>query len=177
MSATSAIFGERYLSKVGAIFSGGAEARQGAAEITRLAGISASQVKVVEPRDPSISRKLEPESQGIARTMVRSHVTLGLAGLVIGLLIAAVMMFSGIDAITWSPFFVFTLFGGLGAILGMLSAGFLTLRPDHDVLISQVEEAARHGRWAVVVHARNHEEEERAKRVLEGMTDRVVETF
>jgi hypothetical protein len=62
-------------------------------------------------------------------------------------------------------------------VAGLLLGGLFSLRPDHDLLITRVEEAARSGRWAVVVHARDHGEERKAREVLERMSDRVIETF
>ena len=49
--------------------------------------------------------------------------------------------------------------------------------PDHDLVIDQVETAANEGRWSVVVHARNHKEEHRAKQTLDAVSDRVRETL
>lgn len=175
--ATTAVFGEKSLSKVGAVFTEAGDARHAADELVAHYGLRAEQVRVVEPNDPGVSRKLEPESGGIAKTLVRSHVLLGLSGVVVGLILAAALVLSGIAATASSPFYTFVVFAFFGGIFGMLLGGLISLRPDHDPLITRVETASRKGRWSVIVHARNHEEERRAKEALEKMSDRVTETL
>jgi hypothetical protein len=174
---TSLIFGERYLSKVSAEFKNGDRARYAAQTLVAEAGLPSQQVRLVKPHDRSVSRKLEPEPQGIARTLVKSHLTLGLAGAVLGLVTALVLVRSGIDAFASSPAYTIGLLAGFGAILGMMLAGLVSLRPDHDLVIDQVETAANEGRWSVVVHARNHQEEHQAKETLDAVSDRVRETL
>ncbi|MFZ0789415.1 MAG: hypothetical protein WAM94_07310, partial [Chromatiaceae bacterium] len=145
----SLIFGERYLSRVGAEFKSANQARHAAAKLVAEVGLPCRQVRVVEPHDRSVSRKLEPEPGGIARTLVRSHLTLGIAGGVLGLVTALVLIGSGIDAVASSPVYSIGVLASFGAILGMLLAGLVSLRPDHDLVIDQVEKAANEGRWSV----------------------------
>lgn len=174
---TSAIFGERYLSKVGAVFDSSQDARAAADRLRTEAGIRSVQVRVVEPDDPDMGRKLEPEAAGIAGTLARAHVTLGIAGMVVGLLIAALLVLMDVTAFTWNPWYTFIVMGFFGAIAGLLLGGLVSLRPDHDRLIAWVKEAARGGRWFVLVHARDHAEERKAKDSLEKLSDKVVGTF
>jgi hypothetical protein len=174
---TSAIFGEQYLSKVGAVFDDAEQAQQAAERMTRQTGIQAAQVRVIEPDDPRMSSKLEPETKGIFRTIARAHITLGIAGLVVGVLIALVLIIGGFGAFSRNPWYALGVLGFFGAIAGLLLGGLVSLRPDHDRLIAWVKEAARGGHWFVLVHARNHEEERKAKEALNAMSDKVVGTF
>lgn len=175
--ATSAVFGERSLSKVGAVFADAEHARRAASELVSHYGLRSEQVRVVAPGDPGISGKLEPETRGIAVTLLKSHVILGVSGVVVGLMIATALVLSNIAAAASSPFYTFLVFAFFGGIFGMLLGGLIALRPDHDPLITRVMRASRKGRWSVVVHARNHEEEHRAKEALEEMGERVTETL
>jgi hypothetical protein len=175
--ATSMLFGEKYLSKVGAVFDTADEAQAAAQRVGREAGIEASQIRVLEPDDPAMARKLEPEQAGIARTLVKSHITLGTAGLVAGLAIALLLIVIGVDAFAWSPWYTLLVFGFFGAIAGLLLGGLVSLRPDHDRLITWARASARDGHWLVLVHARDHEQERKAKDVLNAISDKVMGTF
>lgn len=174
---TSALIDEKFPSKVAAAFTSGDDARAAAVQLATETGISEGQIRVVEPNDPALDRKLEPESRGIARTLVKAHVKLGIAGLITGLLIALALVMSDLELFNSSPFYTFGLAGGFGAVGGMLLAGLVSLRPDHDRLIMRVQEAARHGRWFVLVHARDHAEERKARDALKAMSDKVIGTF
>lgn len=175
---TSAVLGERYTSKVGAIFSSPEAAREAAQEVTRAVGLDASQVRLIEPGDPGESRKLEPESGGIARTLVRSHLTLGCAGAVAGAILAGVLLLTDIRAFTASPWVTLGWLTAFGAVAGLLLGGLVALRPDHDPLNMKVEDAVRDGRhWALVVHVRDHDHERRARSVLERFEGEVIATL
>ncbi len=173
----SAVFGEQSLSKVGARFGSGEETRRAAAQLESELGIQASRIRVVAPNDPAVGRKLEPESHGIAKTIVRSHVTLGIAGLLLGLLLAWIMDSTDIPIFTWNTLYTFGAFGFVGALLGMLLAGLISLRPDQDPLIAWTKEGTRSGRWFLLVHARDADEKEKAKRALEGLSNDVVDSL
>jgi hypothetical protein len=175
--AVETLFGERSLSKVSAVFADAEQARRAADELVNGLGLSQAQVEVVKPHDPRISHKLEPESRGIAVTLVRTHAVLGAAGAGLGLILAAVLVLSGNAAAASSPFYTLLVFVFFGGIFGMLLGGLIALRPDHDPMIARVERAARKGRWSVVVHARDHDEEHRAKEALDQMSNRVTETL
>jgi hypothetical protein len=175
--ATSAVFGEKYLSKVGAAFETGKQAREAADRVRRETGIGTGQVRVLEPDERAIGRKLEPETRGIFRTLTRAHLTLGAAGLVLGVMMAIVLVVIDVPAFSSNPGYTLMVFAFFGAIAGLLLGGLVTLRPDHDRLIAWIKEASSGGKWFVLVHARNHDEERKAKETLTTMSDKVIGTF
>lgn len=175
--ATSAIFGERYLSKVGAVFDSEEAARKAARKVTDETAVDSARVKVVEPHDAEAGRKLEPENLGIAYTLVKSHISLGVIGAVVGALVALVLVLSGIQAFADSPYYTFGVAAAFGAIGGMILGGLVSIRPDHDRVISEVRRAAREGRWSVVVHARDEAEKREVKNVLEDRSGEVRRTL
>ncbi|MGA7951452.1 MAG: hypothetical protein WCA45_15005 [Thiobacillaceae bacterium] len=173
----SILFGEHSLSKVAGVFDEAEEARAVADEIMREGALGAEQVRLVGPEDPAVERKLEPEQAGIARTLIRSHIALGIVGLIVGLVVAAALLLSGVEFARASPYYTVIITAGFGAVVGMMFGGLVSLRPDHDVLITEVEEAARQGHWAVVVHPANHEQEMRARNVIGHSHGHLVQTF
>ena len=172
--ATSAISGEQYTSKIGAFFSDPDRARLAARSLHETGGFRQDQVRIIEPNDPALSTKLEPEVGGVARTAVKSHVTFGVIGALVGAIVILLVDLAGVQFIESSRGYSYGIGIALGAVLGMLVAGLVTLRPDQDVLISNAKRAARKGQWSVVVHVADQREHERAKSLLDGFSDSVA---
>lgn len=149
------LFGERATTKIAAIFDTHGEACAVADRIRAEANLNLTQVHIIGPNDGDFSKKLEPETSGVARTLVRSHVVLGLAGFVAGLLIWAGMYAAGVQTIVSTPVLsaVAILFFSTSA--GGLLAGLVTIRPDHHLVAERIDTARQAGKWAVVVHPRS----------------------
>lgn len=169
------IFGEKSTTLVAADFRS-SESAENAAEHVRHE-LTRGTVNVVPPNDPDLARKMEPEQAGIWRTMIRSHLVFGVAGLLLGLGVAAALLASGAAAAVASPTMTLIFLGMFGAFVGMLVGGLVTLRPDHARVITQVREATRHGRWAVVAHPRSEQEAQAASRVLTGAGGDVIRSI
>jgi hypothetical protein len=177
MTTHSLLFGERSLTTVAALFGQAQDARNAAEHVVKDAHLPEKQVKVMGPGDPAMERKLEPEEAGIVHTLIKSHVTLGIFGLIVGLLIGGALILGGVGWAVSSPFYTVILATGFGAIGGLLLGGFISIRPDRALLDTRVETAVQEGRWAVVVHPVNHGEEERALDVLAHSNGEVVHTL
>lgn len=149
-TSTLSLFGEDSLTLVAAAFRDQRRAERVARALDRTPALH-HRVALVAPDDPAAGRKFEPEQRGIWRTLVRSHVILGVAGLAAGLLAAAWLVQSW-SAAAHSPWFTAMFAGTLGAFFGMLLAGLLTLRPDRSVVIRNMRDQMQKGKWAVVVH-------------------------
>lgn len=103
MRAAMNLFGERSLTLVAALFDNGTAAARAAGSLQRQQRGERCPVLVVEPNDPRLGRKLEPESTGIWHTLLRSHGRLGLVGTVAGAIAGAVLVAAGWDAAASSP--------------------------------------------------------------------------
>jgi hypothetical protein len=169
--------GESFPAKVSAEFDNQDEAQAASERVSRHAGIDTGQIRIVEPDDPALERKLEPESGGIARSLISLHIMLGVAGLGLGILAALVMIVVGVGIFARNPWYTIMAFSFFGAVAGLLIAGLAALRPDHDRMIATARESAGNGNWLVVVHARDSDEERMARDVLRGISDRVVGTL
>lgn len=146
------LFGEQATTKVAASFDTEAQAKTVAEALRDRAQLLPGQVRTVHPGERQFGRKLEPEIRGIARTAVRAHGILGLAGLIVGFVIWLLLYLSGIAAIVSSPGLSALAFLFFGAMAGMLLGGLITARPDHQLLIKHVRTAAETGRWSLVIH-------------------------
>lgn len=149
------LFGERATTKIAAIFDTHGEACTVADKIRADANLNRTQVHIVGPDDGDFSSRLEPETAGVARTLVRTHLILGLAGFVFGLLIWGGLYAAGIQTIVSTPVLsaVAILFFSTSA--GGLLAGLVTIRPDHHRVAQRIQQAREAGKWAVVVHPRS----------------------
>lgn len=175
--AHSLLFGEHSLTKMAAVFGQAQEARSAAEHIVHDAQLPAAQVKVIGPDDPAVGSKLEPEERGIVHTLIRSHTSLGIAGFILGLLIGGGLILGGVPFAVSSPYYTLIVTAVFCALGGMMTGGLVSMRPDHDILITKVEEAVHEGHWAVVVHPKSHGQEERARDVLEHSGGEVVKTL
>jgi len=148
------LFGERATTKVAAIFNTESAAASAAATLHAETGIQAAQLRLIKPHEKDYSKKLEPETRGVARTAVRAHLGLGLAGALIGLIAWSLVYASGLPAVVSSPKTSVIAFIFFAAVAGMLLGGLITARPDHQIVIQRVQSATQEGQWSLVVHPR-----------------------
>lgn len=167
-------FGERSLTLVAGIFGDDRAAAAGAATLRRQ--MPSAAIAVVQPHDPELARKLEPEQRGIWRTLVRAHMWLGALGLVAGLGFAALLTATW-PAAAASPGFTTTACAVFGLFAGGLAGGLLTLRPDHDRVIMRVRADTDGGRWAVVAHPLDQDQAEQARATLADAGGEVVRSL
>ena len=177
MTGNSPLTGEVSNSKVAAIFVDERAARAVAAHLQAALQLSDAQVEVITPGDRGPGRKLEPESEGIFRTIVRTHVVLGLAGAVAGGLVFAVLWAMAVPMIVNSATMAAAVIVVFGIVAGLMLGGLVSLRPDHDRYISRVQEAIGEGRSAVVVHAFSREQNAQAAGMLRAASGEVVATL
>lgn len=157
---------ERKPGKVGGVFESEAAAKNAVKSLVSEGAINLQNIELLEPRDRSFEEKVEPEDKGIALTLARSHIILGAAGLLAGLLVSTLLVTVGPQLARANPLFTFIPLALIGVFLGLLLAGLISLRPDHDRLINKSRKSARAGRWSVVVHTASTEEKQRAKNVM-----------
>lgn len=177
MASESTLTGEVSNSKVAAVFADEATAREVAARVRSTLQLSDAQVQVITPADRRPGHKLEPESHGIFRTMIRAHVRLGVLGAIAGAVAFGVMWAMGLPWIVNSAVMAASVFVAFGAVGGLMLGGLVTLRPDHDLYINKVYDALGEGRTAVVVHAFSREQNAQAVELLKGASGKVVSTL
>lgn len=177
MAGDTYLTGEVSNSKVAAVFTDASKARDVAARVRSSLQLSEAQVQVVTPTDLRPGQKLEPESQGIFRTMIRSHLILGALGAVAGAVLFAVLWARGLPLIVNSAVMAASVLVAFGAVAGLFLGGLVTLRPDHDLYIIKVREALADGHSAVVVHAFSREQSAQAAVLLGDAHGEVVSTL
>lgn len=177
MKNTASLKGESFDHKIAAVFDSATEAENTALALREQTSLASEQVIVVSPDDPASARALEPESQGIWRTLVRSHVGLGIAGAVAGFILFLVLYSADVAFITLNlvvSVIVLTVFGAVG---GLLLAGMVTLRPDHMPYLVMAQSALRKGKYVVTVHASSTEQLDEATKTLRNRGVRSVRSF
>lgn len=166
MNLLSSVTGETSDSKVAAVFDNEPEARAIARQVQHMLGVQQGQVQVITPGDTRPGRKLEPEGRGIFRTILIAHYKMGLAGLAMGAALFAVLHVAGLEAVVLSPALAAALIIGYGGVFGLMAGGLVSLRPDHTPYVAKVRTALAEGRCAVVVHAFDDAQRDRAREVL-----------
>lgn len=161
------VIGESFPSKVCAIYASRKDAEEATHKLITEGNFSSDQIKIANPGDVAIDRKIEPERRGIALTLLKSHLILGGLFLILGVVIATFLSFYGVPATRASPMMTYIAVILISLFIGLILAGLISLRPDHDILIYKAEKAAETDKWTVIVHCKNRREINRAKTCVE----------
>ncbi len=152
--------------KFAAVFDSVTQAEDTALALLERTSLAKEQITVIRPDDPRAAQGLEPESQGIWRTLVDPHVVLGIAGAVAGFVLFLVLYSADVAFITLNlvvSVIVLTTFGAVG---GLLLAGTVTLRPNRMPYLVLAQSALRQGKYVITVHASSAEQLEEARKTL-----------
>lgn len=171
------VTGEVSNSKLAAVFDTEAAARAAVHAVVSGAGLQPAQVKLVTPAEPHPNIKLQPEGQGIWRTIVIAHLRLGIGGAVAGALAWAVLMWLNVTLIVSSALMAGVAFVFLGGMAGLMLGGLVALRPDQDLYVLATQDAIVQRRFTVAVHALSVDEADRAAAVLSGLGAEVTRTL
>ncbi len=174
--STSLLSGEQSNTKFLAVFETQAELEHCRAALEQE-GYDPNQLAIIAPDEKQYSRKLEPETKGVARTAVRSHVLFGGLGLLVGIVLWVSMFASEVEFIVASPVLSLVPFLFVGVSAGLLLGGFFTLRPDHLIVIDGVKQAQKQGHWSLVVHSRNANQKAQLEQWFKAADIHVVHSF
>lgn len=169
--------GETNPSRLGGVFSSQDTVQQARQKVLSDSAFSEGNISIIAPGETNFHQKLEPDDSGIATTLARTHVSFGIAGLIVGMIVATLLVMADISAASSSPGMVYVVFALVGPLVGMFVAGFISLRPDHDVFINRVTDAINNGKWVMVVRTHDHDESNHAKAVIKDMADTTIETM
>lgn len=147
-----ALFGERATTKIAGTFDRQEDAASTIDTLMEQAKLTAKQLKLISPHEKKFGTKLEPEVQGIAQTAVRSHLIMGVGGLMVGIALWVILYAAGWNLIRSTPGLSIIPFLFFPTIAGLLLGGLITSRPDQTAVITQVRDAVEEGKWVVVAH-------------------------
>ena len=176
-------FGERSVTKVAGLFATRSGAEIAMHDLLGSCRLSATQVNVLRPldgnpaRDDALDRAVEPEQRGIWLTVIRAHLSMGLLGLLAGVLLYAVLMAMDNAALRSTPGMGLVALAGFGATFGLMLGGVLALRPDHGRVIGIVRGGLQRGQWAVVAHPLDSRQTRQAMASLNHGSLRVMRSF
>ena len=166
------IFGEQSLTKVAGIYATAQAAEAARARVLQGGAWVDGQIVLLTPADAKMSRrgimsqKMEPESRGIGRTILRAHLFTAFVGIAVGVGAWGLLVYVGNRLIGGSPGLSFIAFAFFGTVFGLMLGGLISLRPDHARLITVVRSALRSGQWAAVVHPFDEKQAEEAVDLL-----------
>lgn len=167
MKKTPGVSGEKSDHKLAAVFESEDRAREASRVLADETGLERDQLEVLSPGSREAERALLPESHGIWRTLVRSHIWLGLAGAVAAVVLFLILSVLGVPFVTDNPVAALGLFVLVLTLAGLMLGGLVTLRPDQVPYIEVAREALRSGHHVLLVHARSAEQLGEARDLLE----------
>lgn len=168
---------EKYSTKIEAIFDSREAALDARRRMVMYTTINSSEVRILSSADDDWQRQIEPETKGIFKTIIKSHYRLALVGLFLGWFVGFSMIVANLPAATSSPFLLLVFMSFLGTMIGLLGGGIVSLRPDHDAVISQARKAIDKGKIVLLAHIKSRKEAEKAKRALEPLSQKIVITL
>lgn len=171
------VIDEQHPAKVAGIFKTESDAHAARKALMDKGKFASTVINIVKPEDPNLSKKIEPESHGIAKTILKSHGILGIVGLFAGFILASILVAAGPTFTQDSPLPTYLALSFFGLLIGLMVAGAVTLRPDHDPLINQTIEASHHQQWTVIVQIDDRDAVQKAKEILETNAVSVKETI
>ncbi|MFL1455386.1 hypothetical protein ACJO5Y_13185 [Marinobacter sp. GN3S48] len=177
MKPSMSLTGEHGGHKIAAVFDAETDARDVAKALWESTSLTDKQVMVLSPNDRHQGEELEPEDQGIWRTLVRSHIGLGVAGAIGGFMLFLVLNASGIGLIAQNTVVAASVFTAFGAVFGLLLAGAVTIRPDHTPYLIKTQSALREGKYVLAVHASSLQQLQEAKSLLKSRHIKTVQSL
>lgn len=177
MQAKMTLTGEQSDHKITGISSDRAIADTAIETLRERLQLGSSAVQLLTPGEDAIERSLEPESSGIWKTLIRSHLWLAVLGAFIGALIFLLMLQLEARFVVDNAVAAGALLIAFCTIGGLLLGGALTLRPDHMPYLAAARAALRKGQTVVVVHAESLEQAQLAREILDQAGLRTVRTL
>ncbi|AFJ03744.1 hypothetical protein Q7C_2623 [Methylophaga frappieri] len=168
---------EAHPGKIAAVFNNETDARAAEKALLQSGFFSQDVINIIQPNDANLSHKIEPDSPGIAGTILKSHGVLGVVGLLAGLILASILITAGPTFTESNPGATYFALGFVGLMIGMMIAGAISLRPDHDPLITETVEASADNKWTIVVQAENRDGVNQAKQILSSRAVSITETI
>jgi hypothetical protein len=168
------IIKEQYPHAVAATFSDEQHARRGITALLHQSGLKPKQVMLLQPGDRHLSRKVEPESGGIFRTLLSAHLWAAIVGFIGGIAAALLMIQVGPSWAADNPAFTPLAFAWVGTLSGAMIGGFITLRPDREGLRMAARQSSDSGEWTVLVHCESLEEKSTAESQLDNTSTKTA---
>lgn len=168
-----ALFGERATTKIVGTFDRQEDAASTLDTLKAEVRLAGKQLRLITPHEKKFGTKLEPEGRGIARTAVRSHIYMGIAGLALGIALWVILYASGWNLVRSTPGLSMIPFLFFPTIAGLLLGGLITARPDQTAVITQAREAVEQGKWVLVVHPYNSQQCDDAEALMKAHAEDV----
>ncbi|MDQ2697102.1 MAG: hypothetical protein M3Z21_17330 [Pseudomonadota bacterium] len=156
---------EHYLHKVSAIYPDRAAAQQ-ARELLHREGFAQEQLRVIGPHDLEIDKKLEPEGNEIPKEITKDAAIGTAIGGLAGLLGSVALGAAGVALFVSSPLVATALLAGYGATVGGIAGTIKGVRVKETAFLGIVEDALKQGHWVLLVHARDAQEDARARALV-----------
>ena len=166
------IIDEEHISKVGGVFEQEDDAKLAIKSLMKEGDFRIDEVNLVPPGDKTFDEKIETDDVAVRRTLLNSHVILGIVSVLVGLGLAALLVEMGPAFTRLNPVMTFIAVVMLTVFIGLMLAGFISLRPDEDRLVNKTRDATLNQRWTVVVQAKD-----KARSILKRSAGSLAETF
>ncbi len=167
---------EKYQHKISGLFGDEASATQ-ARDRLQAAALNEFKVFVVGPDEPTLDRKIEPESSATRDAVIKDTLVGAGIGSATGLAGTAALAAASVGLVLASPVAATLLAAGYGATIGSLAGAVKGFRISENDFAAIVQDALNSNHWAVIVHTQEEEDARRAEEILQEMTSEDIVTM
>lgn len=141
----------------------------------RDSGFSDEQLRLINPHDPELERKLEPGGTDVAKTFIKDIlIGTGVGGAAGAAGTAAFALLETAVFLTNPVMGALVITGyaaGVGGVVGAIKA----IKLKETAFLGVVEDALKKGYWVVAVHAPDQEQEDKAHQIIgDSVVDKTV---
>ncbi|MBU2977003.1 hypothetical protein [Alteromonas sp. C1M14] len=163
--------------QIAAIFDDQQQVAMGIQTLQSQTDLSPQQLTLIHPKDEGFNAKLEKASEKIGKRLWHSHLILGAAGIITGLIFAFILVNFGPALTQNNPMFTYIALISPGLFIGLFVAGLIGLRPDRDEIVQTVRSAIRRGKFALVVNLKREQSVTSVRDALSANSSKVIEAI
>jgi len=156
---------EQYPYKLSALYHEQSLAEQ-AQQALLQQGFPAAQLRIIGPDDSSTGEKLEPEGDKLPSEITKDTAIGTGVGAGIGATGSAAFAIAQTALFVTNPVLSALVVTGYAATVGGLAGAIKGIKLKETMFVGIVEQALQQGNWALVVHAKDEEQETAARKIL-----------
>lgn len=125
------------------------------AVLVKKLSLSPKSLKIISPDESNVSGRLESRREKVGENMLTLHFVYGSAGLIISMLLAHLLIGFGPEWAQQNQMFTYIALVSPGLFIGLFVAGFLSLKPERDIITQEVVKQNNDGKWTLVIDTEN----------------------
>lgn len=137
--------------RIAAVYASHDALLQAKAVIMRKLGLHERKVKVIPPNQNDVSAELEGKASKVKSEIWTLHVIWGLLGFMAGMVLALYLTTDGPQWARENVIYTYIALVSPGLFIGLFIAGFLSLKPQRDMVNQEATKGTQNNQWTLIV--------------------------